>query len=93
MTPVGPAPVRELVRTAPHLVVLSVPMGVLRAGRRVCLVAQRLPPAVAAVRWVDARRSSPAATCGPERSPAQRPRSSRDPSSVKSPTAGTNSQS
>lgn len=52
MSRVEPASGRELARAAPHLVVLSVPMGLLRAGRGVCVVAQRFPPAVAVVRRV-----------------------------------------
>lgn len=54
--PVGVVPLRQLL---PAFTVIGVPMGVLWAGRPVCLLAQRFPPAVwfvrAVYRWKRAR--------------------------------------
>lgn len=58
--PVRPAPARSLLRAAPGMLVIAAAWATLLVGRRICLVAQRLPPAVALVRavyrWKDARR-------------------------------------
>lgn len=51
-------PWTALLRRAPHLLALAVPMALLRSGRVACVVAQRLRPAVWVVRAVRRRQDS-----------------------------------